>query len=337
LIAWWKLFAAGLFAAFAIAAAGPAAANDAVTVQLDWVVRGDHGIFLVGRDKGFFAAQGIDVTAINRGTGSVVTMRMVGAGQADFGFGDLPTAAVARSQDVPVVALVAVNQTSPLAFISLAAKHPLKRPSDLEGLAIGVQPAGSTYVFFRAFAAANHLDLAKITQRTVQPPYENYLLLGRVDAVPGYIDAEVPELAAKAGGPQALDILLGSDHGYDMLGSGLVTSTATVQGRPELVQRFVRAYLAAFDYVAAHPEETADIIIKANPEYQGKREVLIAQLRADIDHTFAGPATRQHGLGWMSDEAWTKTVAILKDQAVITRPLDPATAYDNRFVAAARQ
>ena len=44
------------------------------------------------------------------------------------------TAAVARSQDVPVVALVAVNQTSPLAFITLAAKHPLKRPSDLEGL-----------------------------------------------------------------------------------------------------------------------------------------------------------------------------------------------------------
>src|SRR6185369_10688707 len=130
-----------------------AAANDAVTVQLDWVVRGDHGIFFVGRDKGFFAVEGIDIKAINRGTGSVVTMRMVGAGQAEFGFGDLPTAAVARSQDVPVVALVAVNQTSPLAFITIAAKHPLKRPSDLEGLAIGVQPAGSTYVFFRAFVA----------------------------------------------------------------------------------------------------------------------------------------------------------------------------------------
>src|SRR5260221_1108622 len=327
----------GLIALLMLAALGPALANDAVTVQLDWVVRGDHGIFFVGRDKGFFAAQGIDVTAIRRGTGSVVTMRMVGAGQADFGFGDLPTAAVARSQDVPVVALAAVNQTSPLAFISLAAKHPLRRPADLEGLTVGVQPAGSTYVFFRAFAAANRLDLAKIAQLTVAPPYENYLLLGRVDAVPGYIDAEVPDLAAKAGGPKALDILLGSDYGYTMLGSGLVTSAAMIQGKPDLVQRFVRAYLAAFDYVVAHPEETADIIIRANPEYQGKRDVLIQQLRADIDHTFAGPATREHGLGWMDAGAWTKTVAILQEQAVITRPLDPAAVYDNRFVAAARK
>ena len=75
---------AGLVAALVaamISTGGPAAANDAVTVQLDWVVRGDHGIFFVGRDKGFFAAQGIDIKAINRGTGSVVTMRMVGAGQ----------------------------------------------------------------------------------------------------------------------------------------------------------------------------------------------------------------------------------------------------------------
>jgi len=327
-----------LLAALVTALAGaarPAAAGDAVSVQLDWVVRGVHGIFFVGRDKGFFAAQGIDVTAINRGSGSVATMRMVGAGQADFGFGDLPTAAVARSQDVPVMALAAVNQTSPLAFISIAARHRLRRPADLEGLAVGVQPAGSTYVFFRAFVAANRLDAAKITQLTVAPPYENYLLLGRVDAVPGYIDAEVPELAAKAGGPQALDVLLGSDFGYDMLGSGLVASTATIQGRPDLVRRFVRGFLDAFAWVAAHPAETADVIIRANPEYAGRRDVLIAQLQADIDHGFTGPATRQHGLGWMSDAAWARTLAILREQAVITRPLEPGTLYDNRFVAAA--
>jgi len=62
----------------------------------------------------------------------------------------------------------------------------------------------------------------------------------------------------------------------------------------------------------------------------------LSMLKVELDMA-DGPATREHGLGWMSAEAWTKTVAILKDQAVITRPLDPAAAYDNRFVAAARQ
>ena len=89
-------------------------------MQLDWVVRGNHAMFFVAKEKGYFAKQGIDVTAIRRGTGSPNAMRLVGNGDADFGFGDLPTLAVARSQDVPVVALAAVNQHSPLAMLALA-------------------------------------------------------------------------------------------------------------------------------------------------------------------------------------------------------------------------
>src|SRR6185437_1391659 len=95
--------------------------------------------------------QGIDVVSIQRGTGSPNAMRFVGNGTADFGFGDLPTLAVARSQDVPVVALAAVNQRSPLGMLALSSKHKLTKPADLKGLNIGVQPSGSTYVFLKAF------------------------------------------------------------------------------------------------------------------------------------------------------------------------------------------
>ena len=82
-----------------------AQAEDKVSIQLDWIVRGDHAMFFVAKEKGYFADQGIDVTAIRRGTGTPNALRLVGGGEADFGFGDLPTLAVARSQDVPVVAL----------------------------------------------------------------------------------------------------------------------------------------------------------------------------------------------------------------------------------------
>src|SRR6201996_6104646 len=97
---------AGLLAAIL---ASPALALDKVSVQLDYVVRGDHAMFFVAKQKGYFANEGLDVTDIRRGTGSPNAMRLVGNGDADFGFGALPTLAVARSQDVPVVALVAVN------------------------------------------------------------------------------------------------------------------------------------------------------------------------------------------------------------------------------------
>ncbi len=227
------LLAAGLVTA--------ATAADQVSVQLDYVVRGNHAMFFVAKEKGYFDKQGIDVTAIRRGTGSPNAMRLVGAGNAEFGFGDLPTLAVARSQDVPVVPLVAVNQHGPLGMLALASKHKLAKPQDLKGLNIGVQPSGSTYVFLKAFLAANGMTLNDVQQSTVTPPYENYLLLGRVDTVPGYIDAEVPELEAKAGGPGSLAILQGSDYGYVVYGSGLFTSEKMIAERADVVQRFVTA------------------------------------------------------------------------------------------------
>jgi NitT/TauT family transport system substrate-binding protein len=325
-----------IFAGFAATVlATSVQAEDKVSVQLDWIVRGDHAMFFVAKEKGYFAEQGIDVTAIRRGTGTPNALRLVGGGEADFGFGDLPTLAVARSQDVPVVALVAVNQHSPLGMMTLANKFKLQKPQDLKGLNVGVQPAGSTYVFHKAFLNANGMTLDDIKQSTVNPPYENYLLLGRVDAVPGYLDAEVPELEAKAGGAGSLSILQGSDFGYTVYGSGLFTSEKMIAGRSDLVQRFVNAYGRAFADVVKNPDEAVDLTIKDNPEYAQKKEVLSAQLKADLDHTFFGPDTKAHGIGWMAEDVWQKTIKILVDQNAMKQSIEAAKAFNNQYVSTA--
>ncbi len=326
-----------LLPALLVALLGTAAqAADSVSVQLDYVVRGNHAMFFVAKAKGYFTKNGIEVTAIRKGTGSPNAMRLVGNGNAEFGFGDLPTLAVARSQNVPVVALAAVNQNSPLAMLALAAKHKLTKPADLKGLNIGVQPSGSTYVFLKAFLAANGMSLNDIQQSTVNPPYENYLLLGRVDAVPGYIDAEVPELEAKAGGPGSLSIMQGSDFGYTVYGSGLFTSEKVIAEKPDLVERFVKAYLQAFADVIQNPEEAADIIVQANPEYATKKDVLVGQLKADIKGTFFSPDTKTGGIGFMTTDKWAQTIKLLVDQGTMKTSIDPATAFTDKFVTAAQ-
>jgi NitT/TauT family transport system substrate-binding protein len=327
---------AWLFAAVAAVTMTTAAqAQDKVSVQLDYVVRGNHAMFFVAKEKGYFAKQNIDVTAIQKGTGSPNAMRLVGNGNADFGFGDLPTLAVARSQDVPVVTLAAVNQHSPLGMISLAKSFKLTKPSDIKGLNLGVQPSGSTYIFLKAFLAANGMTMDDIKQSTVNPPYENYLLLGRVDAVPGYVDAEVPELEAKAGGPGSLSYLQGSDFGYVVYGSGLFTSEKMIAEKSDLVQRFVNAYMQAFADVIKNPSEAADIIIKANPEYGPKKDVLVKQIEADIKYTFFSEDTKKNGLGWMKQDTWEKTVKILVDQGAMKGTIDASKAFTDKYLAKA--
>jgi NitT/TauT family transport system substrate-binding protein len=328
-----KIFS--LLVLFVASLSASALAADKVSVQLDYVVRGNHAMFFVGKEKGYFANQGIDLTAVQRGTGSPNAMRIVGAGNAEFGFGDLPTLAVARSQDVPVVALAAVNQYSPLGMLALSSKHKLTKPQDLKGLNIGVQPSGSTYVFLKAFLAANGMTLDDVKQSTVNPPYENYLLLGRVDSVPGYIDAEVPELEAKAGGPGSLSIMQGSDFGYTVYGSGLFTSEKMIMEKSDVVQRFVNAYMQAFADVVNNPTEAADIIIKANPEYGPKKDVLVKQIEADIKGTFFSPDTKSHGLGWMTNDYWEKTAKILLSQGVMKQPIKVEAAFTDKYLASA--
>lgn len=324
-----------LAAIFAVGLSASAWAADTVTVQLDYVVRGNHAMFFVARDKGYFKKQNIEIKAIQRGTGSPNAMRFVGGGNAEFGFGDLPTLAVARSQDVPVVALAAVNQHSPLAMLALAKSHKLTKPQDLKGLNIGVQPSGSTYVFLKAFLSANGMSLDDIKQSTVTPPYENYLLLGRVDAVPGYLDAEVPELEAKAGGPGSLSIMQGSDFGYTVYGSGLFTSEKMIAEKSDLVQRFVNAYSQAFADVVNNPEEAAEIVVKANPEYKAKKDVLVKQIQADIKSTFFSPDTKAHGLGWMTKDYWNKTLKILVSQGTMKKEINVDAVFNDSFLAKA--
>lgn len=314
----------------------PARAADSVSVQLDWVVRGNHAMFFVAKARGYFTENGIEVSAIRKGTGSTDALRLVANGNAEFGFADLPTLLVGRAQGIPVVALAAVNQRSPLAMISLAKMKPLKTPADLRGLNIGVHPAGSTYVFLKALLAANGMALTDIKQSTVAPPYENYLILGRVDAVPGYIDAEVPELEAKAGGPGSLSILQGADFGWKVYGSGLFTSAKMVADKPDLVQRFTNAYARAFRDVIENPADAVALVVAANPEYGEKSGVLLEQLQADIRFTFLSADTQANGIGHISPPTWADTVKVLRDQGNLAPDASVDGAFDNRFIAAAQ-
>lgn len=303
-----------------------------VSVQLDWLVRGNHAMFFVAKDKGYFAQNGINLTTIRKGTGSVDALKLIANGNADFGFADLPTLMVGRSQSIPVAALAAVNQKSPLAMITLKAKNPIAKPADLKGLTIGVHPSGSTFVFIKAFFAKNGLNLADFKQGTLAPPYENMLILGRVDAVPGYIDAEVPELEAKTGGPGSLSILQGSNFGYRAYGSGVFTSEKMIADKPDLVQRFMRAYTQAFQFVIENPKEAVDIVVRLNPEYKGKEDTLFKQIDADVKFTFFSDYTRTNGIGAINPAQWRETAQVLQEQGVLPAGFDSNIGFNASFV-----
>ncbi len=301
-----------------------------VSVRLDWLPRAAHAPFYVARRNGYFEQRGLDVS-ITPGSGSSTTMRLVGQGKADFGFGDLPTLATARSRGIPVVALVATNEKSPLAMCSLADNHPLTKPQSMKGLRVGIDPGGSTFVFYKTLLAANGMTRADVKEVTLGEPYENDLLRNRVDVIPCYVDAELPILQAHAGN-RKISVLLGSKWGFDVLGSGLLTNESTVENHPDTVQRFVTAYMQGFRWVMSHRKQAARIVADSSAATKGHQEVYAKQLKQDVASSFTSSVTKAHGLGYMTRQQWRSTVSVLLKNKVIAKPPTISSLFDDSFV-----
>ena len=74
-------------AAIALSAPSLSVAQDKVSLRLNWYLGGLHVPFYYGKDKGYYAAEGIDLT-INEGRGSANTVQVVAAGSDTFGLAD---------------------------------------------------------------------------------------------------------------------------------------------------------------------------------------------------------------------------------------------------------
>src|SRR5262245_65974883 len=67
---------------------GPAAAQTAIKFSLDFKFEGPAAPFLVAIDKGYFKAEGLDVT-IDTAAGSLEPINRVASGTYDMGLGDI--------------------------------------------------------------------------------------------------------------------------------------------------------------------------------------------------------------------------------------------------------
>src|SRR4051812_19967400 len=85
-------FATTAFTTVALAAAlgaGTAAAQTNVKFSLDFVLQGPQAPFFLADDRGYYKAEGVNLTALDAGRGSGDTVQRVASGVYDIGFGDL--------------------------------------------------------------------------------------------------------------------------------------------------------------------------------------------------------------------------------------------------------
>src|SRR6204780_2475546 len=123
----------------------PAAAQDKVTLQLKWVTQAQFAGYYVAKDKGFYKAEGLDVT-IKPGGPDIAPPQGIAGGGADVVVDWMPAALASREKGVP---LVNISQTFKHSGLELVCRKDtgIKTPEDLKGKKVGIWYGGNEYPF----------------------------------------------------------------------------------------------------------------------------------------------------------------------------------------------
>lgn len=161
----------------------PALAAEKLTVLLDWFVNPDHAPLVVARDKGFFAAEGLEVELVAPADPNDPP-KLVAAGQADVAVSYQPQLHLQVQAGLPL-ARIGTLVATPLNSVVVLADGPIKGMADLKGRKVGFSVGGFEDALLGAMLAKAGLRLADVELVNVNFSLSPALIAGQVDAVVG--------------------------------------------------------------------------------------------------------------------------------------------------------
>ncbi|MBK0400324.1 ABC transporter substrate-binding protein [Limibaculum sp. M0105] len=238
----------------ALLIATPAAAADKVTLILDWFVNPDHGPIIVAQEKGFFAAQGLEVEIIPPADPSDPP-KLVAAGKADIAVSYQPQLHLQVHEGLGLVRVGTLVAT-PLNCLLVLADGPVKSIADLKGGKIGFSVAGVEEALLGAVLGRHGLSTADIELVNVNWSLSPSLMSGQVDAVIGaYRNFELNQMDIEGVAGRCFFIEEEGVPAYDEL---IYVARAEGLDR-ELMARFLAATELATQYIINNPEASWEI------------------------------------------------------------------------------
>jgi NitT/TauT family transport system substrate-binding protein len=240
-------------------------AQTAIKFSLDWKFEGPGAPFLVALEKGYFKAEGLDVT-IDTGNGSVEPLNRLASGTYDMAFGDVNS--LVKFQDknpgTRIKAVYMLYNNPPFAIIGRKSKG-VNSPKDLEGKKLGAPAADGAYAQWPIFVSANKIDASKVQIQNIGfPVREPMLISGDVDAITGFAFSAYLNVAKNVPKGDATVFLM-AEYGVKLYGNVIMVHPKFAAEKPEAVKGFLRAFTKGLKETVANPEAAVAYVLPRNP------------------------------------------------------------------------
>jgi NitT/TauT family transport system substrate-binding protein len=317
----------------ALAFTSPSRADDDVRLRLNWMYYGSHAGFALGKDKGYYKDQGINLD-IRSGNGSGSAHRLVANGDSQFSYGSCASMTNLAAKGAPLVSVGVIDAMGTEAII-VRPDAGVKTIADLKGKNLLTTANAGVNTFFPLVLKNGGLSEAdvKITSVPEGALVSSYLQgAGGAVGMLGGLDDKPAEIKANGGADPVTFPY--SDYGVNQVGYCIVTTNDMVKSHPDLVKRFMAATVKSYKEAQAHPDQAiasmADIVGGSMAEDQGK-----AQARAVLDVTLGvlySKANKEKKLGVNVPSDWDDMLKLMKTYNGLETDKPASAFYTNDFL-----
>ena len=310
-----------------LAACGGAAAEEPITVVLDWTPNTNHTGIYVALANGYFEEAGLNVQVVQPPEDGAVAL--VASGKAQFGvsFQDSLAPAFAGDSPMPVTAVAALIQHNTSGIVSRAGEG-MDTPAGLEGKKYATWDLDVEKATIRDVMEADggNFDLVELIPSTVTDEV-SALQSGSVDAI--WIFYGWAGIACEVAGlPIDYFEFADIDPVFDYYTPVLIGNNAWLEENPDTAKAFLTALGKGYTYATEHPAEAADILMEAAPELKSNSELVYAS-QEYLAAEYIADAARW---GEFDGARWAAFFNWLNENNLLDGELDPNFGYTNEYL-----